>query len=90
MTSAIRILLLGLLFLMCTTTLANTSISLPNGELTSSDTDLSVKVRGGFVRIEPTWINGRWYFNPTRANARSLIVPVTGTAGRNCNQRSHW
>jgi RHS repeat-associated protein len=45
-------------------------VSLPNGELIDSNTDLRVKVLGGSVSIERTWMNGRWYLNPAWANLK--------------------
>jgi hypothetical protein len=45
-------------------------VSLPNGELKDSNTDLRVKVLGGSVSIERTWMNGRWYLNPAWASLK--------------------
>jgi hypothetical protein len=45
-------------------------VSLPNGELTEQQQDLSVKVLGGTVSLDRTWTNGRWYFNPAWSNLK--------------------
>lgn len=54
----------------------NASISLPNTEYTESVIDLRVKVLGGEVTLNRTWINGRWYINPAWANLRFVIDPL--------------
>jgi hypothetical protein len=47
------------LLLALSNALAAPRVSLPNGELTDSNTDLQVKVLGGSVSIARTWVNGR-------------------------------
>ncbi|HVJ61995.1 MAG TPA: RHS repeat-associated core domain-containing protein [Tahibacter sp.] len=54
---------------------AHASVKLPNGEYRETVTDLRVKVLGGYVAVERTWIADklnkgqyRWYFNPAWAD----------------------
>lgn len=55
------------------------SVRLPNGEYTEAALDLSVKVLGGEVRLERTWVNGRWYLNPAWADLRFIADPLDDT-----------
>jgi hypothetical protein len=63
-------LFLTLTLLLSLSAQASVRVSLPNGELRASVTDLRVKVRGGQVAVERTWSNGRWYLNPAWADLR--------------------
>lgn len=55
---------------------SNASVKLPNTEYTESTIDLRVKVLGGEVKLNRTWINGRWYINPAWANLRFVLDPL--------------
>lgn len=48
----------------------------PNTEYTESMVDLDVKVLGGEIKLERTWVNGRWYINPAWANLRLIADPL--------------
>ena len=54
------------------------SIRLPNQEYTESREDIKVKVLGGYVRINRSWVAGRWYLNPAWANLRFIADPMGG------------
>ena len=54
------------------------SIRLPNQEYTESREDIKVKVLGGHVRINRSWIAGRWYLNPAWANLKFIPDPMGG------------
>lgn len=54
----------------------NASIKLPNTEYTESTVDLRVKVLGGEVKLNRTWVNGRWYINPAWSNLRFVLDPL--------------
>lgn len=54
------------------------SIRLPNQEYTESREDIKVKVLGGYVRINRSWVAGRWYLNPAWANLRFIPDPLGG------------
>jgi RHS repeat-associated protein len=51
----------------------------PNGEYKESHTDLSVKVRGGAVSVERSWLNGRWYVNPAWADLKFTYDALDGS-----------
>lgn len=55
---------------------SNSSVKLPNTEYTESTVDLRVKVLGGEIKLNRTWINGRWYINPVWANLRFVLDPL--------------
>lgn len=55
---------------------SNASVKLPNTEYTESTVDLRVKVLGGEVKLNRTWVNGRWYINPAWANLRFITDPL--------------
>ena len=65
--SAARIALLAVSLLASLAIFAAPRVSLPNGELTDSNTDMQVKVLGSAITIQRTWVNGRWYLNPAWA-----------------------
>lgn len=52
------------------------NVKLPNTEYSESTIDLRVKVLGGEVKLNRTWINGRWYLNPAWANLRFILDPL--------------
>ena len=54
------------------------SIRLPNQEYTERREDIKVKVLGGYVRINRSWVAGRWYLNPAWANLRFIADPMGG------------
>ena len=54
------------------------SIRLPNQEYIEAREDLKVKVLGGYVRINRSWVAGRWYLNPAWANLRFIADPMGG------------
>ncbi|RRD55627.1 hypothetical protein EII20_14260, partial [Comamonadaceae bacterium OH2545_COT-014] len=54
------------------------SVRLPNQEYTESREDLQVKVLGGHVRINRSWVAGRWYLNPAWANLKFIADPLGG------------
>lgn len=56
--------------------ITNASVKLPNTEYTESTTDLTVKVLGGEIKLNRTWVNGRWYINPAWANLRFVVDPL--------------
>lgn len=56
--------------------ISKASVKLPNTEYTESTIDLRVKVLGGEVKLNRTWINGRWYINPAWANLRFVLDPL--------------
>lgn len=64
--------LAGFLLALCAPFLAHASgqVTGPNGEYKESHADLSVRVIGGAVTLERSWLNGRWYFNPAWADLR--------------------
>jgi RHS repeat-associated protein len=64
--------LLVALFLLCISFNLGSAprVIMPNGELRDKNTDLRVKVLGGAISIERTWMNGRWYLNPAWANLK--------------------
>ncbi len=51
----------------------------PNGEYKESHTDLSVKVLGGAVSVERSWLNGRWYVNPAWADLKFTYDALDGS-----------
>jgi RHS repeat-associated protein len=55
---------------------SDASVKLPNTEYTENTIDLRVKVLGGEVKLNRTWINGRWYINPAWANLRFVLDPL--------------
>ena len=54
-------------------------VTAPNGEYKESHTDLSVKVRGGVVSVERSWLNGRWYVNPAWADLKFTYDALDGS-----------
>ncbi|MCB1590665.1 MAG: hypothetical protein KDI56_17260, partial [Xanthomonadales bacterium] len=73
--------LLALLFgsvIVLSTAMAAPSVRFPNGELTDSNLDIRVKVLGGFVSVQRTWTNGRWYFNPLWAGLKFKLDDANG------------
>lgn len=52
-------------------------VSMPNGELTLSNTDISVKVLGGQIAVARTWTNGRWYLNTAWAPLKFKLDTAT-------------
>ena len=54
------------------------SVRLPNQEYTESREDIKVKVLGGYVRINRSWVAGRWYFNPAWAKLKFIPDPMGG------------
>ena len=54
------------------------SIRLPNQEYAESREDIKVKVLGGYVRINRSWVAGRWYLNPAWANLKFIPDPLGG------------
>lgn len=58
---------------------SHTQVKLPNTEYTESNIDLRVKVLGGEVKLNRTWVNGRWYLNPAWANLRFILDPLDNT-----------
>ncbi|MFT3779453.1 MAG: RHS repeat-associated core domain-containing protein [Ottowia sp.] len=54
------------------------SVRLPNQEYTESREDIKVKVLGGHVRINRSWVAGKWYLNPAWANLRFIADPMGG------------
>jgi YD repeat-containing protein len=58
---------------------AAAEVRLPNGEYTETVEDLSVKVLGGFVGVQRSWTNGRWYVNPAWADLRLTFDSLDGT-----------
>ena len=54
------------------------SVRLPNLEYNESNEDIKVKVLGGYVRINRSWVAGRWYLNPAWANLRFIPDPMGG------------
>ncbi|NLD15603.1 MAG: RHS repeat protein, partial [Gammaproteobacteria bacterium] len=54
------------------------SVRLPNQEYSESSEDLKVKVLGGHVRINRSWVAGQWYLNPAWANLRFQPDPLGG------------
>ena len=54
------------------------SVRLPNQEYSESREDIKVKVLGGYVRINRSWVAGRWYLNPAWANLRFIADPMGG------------
>jgi RHS repeat-associated protein len=54
------------------------SVLLPNQEYTESRVDLQVKVLGGYVKINRTWVSGRWWLNPAWANLKFIADPLGG------------
>lgn len=55
----------------------NALVKLPSGEYIESTLDMRVKVLGGEVRLDRTWMNGRWYLNPAWANLHFIRDPVS-------------
>ena len=51
------------------------SVRLPNQEYSESREDIKVKVLGGYVRINRSWVAGRWYLNPAWANLKFIPGP---------------
>ncbi len=58
---------------------AHAEVRLPNGEYTESTDDLKAKVLGGFVTVERSWTNGRWYVNPAWADLKLTIDSLDGS-----------
>lgn len=54
------------------------SVRLPNQEYTENREDIKVKVLGGHVRINRSWVAGKWYLNPAWANLRFVPDPLGG------------
>ena len=54
----------------------NIRVKSPNLELTENNVDLRVKVLGGEVKLNRTWMNGRWYVNPAWSNLRFILDPL--------------
>ena len=54
------------------------SIRLPNQEYAESREDIKVKILGGYVRINRSWVAGRWYLNPAWANLKFIPDPLGG------------
>lgn len=52
------------------------TVKSPNLELTENNVDLRVKVLGGEVKLNRTWMNGRWYVNPAWSNLRFILDPL--------------
>jgi len=52
------------------------NVKLPNLEYIESNVDLRVKVLGGEVKLNRSWVNGRWYANPAWANLRFILDPL--------------
>lgn len=52
------------------------NVQLPNTEYTQSVIDMYVKVLGGDIKLERTWVNGRWYLNTAWANLRFMSDPL--------------
>lgn len=52
------------------------SVRLPNTDYTENTIDLRNKVLGGEVKINRTWLNGRWYLNPAWASLRFILDPL--------------
>lgn len=48
----------------------------PNLEFIENNVDLKVKVLGGEVKLNRTWVNGRWYVNPAWSNLRFILDPL--------------
>lgn len=54
----------------------NARVKLPNGEYIESTLDMRVKVLGGEVKLDRTWVNGRWYLNPAWSNLHFGYDPL--------------
>ena len=72
-------LLIVLLFLLFTGLAQAGQVTGPNGEYKESHTDLSVKVRGGSVSVERSWLNGRWYVTPAWADLKFTYDALDGS-----------
>ncbi|MBL0042692.1 MAG: RHS repeat protein [Xanthomonadales bacterium] len=71
--------LLTLLLLLFATLAQAGQVTGPNGEYKESHTDLSVKVLGGAVSVERSWLNGRWYVNPAWADLQFTYDALDGS-----------
>lgn len=52
------------------------TVNLPNTEYTETTIDMTVKVLGGYIELERSWANGRWYLNSQWANLRLIMNPL--------------
>ncbi|MDF7675129.1 hypothetical protein PT286_00005, partial [Neisseriaceae bacterium ESL0693] len=55
------------------------SVKLPNTEYTESHVDLRVAAIGGEIKLNRTWVNGRWYLNPAWADLRFVLDPLNSS-----------
>lgn len=54
----------------------DSNVTLPNLEYRENTFDLRVKVLGGEVKLNRTWMNGRWSINPAWDNLRFVLDPL--------------
>ncbi|MBI2398286.1 MAG: hypothetical protein HYV17_10860 [Xanthomonadales bacterium] len=67
------------LVLHCAQAIASASVAAPNGEYREVQNDLVVKVLSGSVSVKRSWLNGRWYINPTWADLKFTYDALDGS-----------